>query len=85
MQTYRFQRLFKLLYGVTLLTAVPVLSSQADDTIQPGQWRTKEEVLEIINPLLPPEMIEKRKSTSMTVEFFVRSSSLESLFGCRER
>jgi hypothetical protein len=66
---------------VSTLALVPVGNSLADDTIQQGQWRTKEEVLEMVNPLLAPEMVEKRKSTPMIVEFCVRSNSLESLLG----
>ncbi len=66
-----------------LLTATPfpMQHSQADDTIQQGQWRTKEEVLEMVNPLLDPELVEKRKSTPIAVEFCVRSSSLQTLLG----
>ncbi len=64
---------------VSTLAIFPLSSSQADDTIQPGQWRTKEEVLEMINPLLDPKMIEKRKSKPMTVEFCVSSNSLQAL------
>lgn len=67
--------------ALVALTLSPTLESQADDTIQPGQWRTKEEVLEMVNPLLDPEMVQKRKATPMTVEFCVRSNSLETLLG----
>ncbi|MBL8038640.1 MAG: hypothetical protein JNN16_14170 [Nitrospira sp.] len=66
---------------VSTLAFFPVSNSLAEEAIQQGQWRTTEEVLEMVNPLLAPEMIEKRKSTPMTVEFCVRSNSLETLLG----
>ncbi|MBS0150024.1 MAG: hypothetical protein JSR31_03725 [Nitrospira sp.] len=74
-------RMFAIVSIVSTLAFLPVGRSLADDTIQQGQWRTKEEVLEVINPLPAPEMVEKRNSTPMIVEFCARSNSLESLLG----
>lgn len=79
MQIYQRSCVLTIASLVSTLSIFPVSSSQADDTIQQGQWRTREEVLEMVNPLLSPEIIEKRKSTPMTIEFCVRSNSLQAL------
>lgn len=81
MQMYPRYRALTIVAIVSTLASLPASNSLADDTIQQGQWRTREEVLEMVNPLLAPEMVEKRKSTPMTVEFCVRSNSLETLLG----
>lgn len=81
MQISCSQRLCVIVVFFASFAAVSAPISYAEDTIQQGQWRTKEEVLEMVNPLLDPEIVEKRKSTPMTVEFCVRSGSLQTLLG----
>ena len=60
--------------------ALPTLS-QADDEIQPGQWRTTETVLEMVNPALSAEAIAKRKAKPTSVEYCVHSSSALQMLG----
>ena len=59
------------------LTARPAIAAGAK--IQPGQWRTTETVIEMTNPLLPPEVVARRKAKPAVVDYCVRSDSLEEL------
>ena len=79
MQIDRLSRTLALAFLASTLATLPSRSSATDDAIQPGQWRTKEEVVEMVNPMLPPETIARRKSTPTTVEYCVRSSSIQEL------
>lgn len=79
MQIDRLPRNLTLAVLACMFTVLPARSNGADDAIQPGQWRTREEVLEMVNPMLSPELIAKRKSSPTTVEYCVRSSSVQEL------
>lgn len=79
MQIDRFSRTLAPALLACALSTLPAHGSAADDAIQPGQWRTTEEVVEMVNPMLPPATIARRKSTPMTVEYCVRSSSVQDL------
>jgi hypothetical protein len=79
MQTARLSRPIAVAF-LACAMALPTLS-EADDEIQPGQWRTTEVVVEMVNPMLAPELIAKRKAGPIVVEYCVRSSSVLTLLG----
>ena len=66
------------------LCSLPRPALAAGAKIQPGQWRTTETVLEMTNPLLPPEVVARRKAKPAVVDFCVRSDSLEELLVGRD-
>ena len=51
----------------------------AGATIQTGQWRTTNMVLELTNPRMSPAFIAKRKLTPVVAEFCVRNDDLSAL------
>ena len=81
MQTARLTRPILLAFLACTL-AVPAL---ADDEIQPGQWRTTETVVEMVNPALSAEAIAKRKAAPRSVEYCVRSSSIQELLAVSDK
>ncbi|MFO1217229.1 MAG: DUF3617 family protein [Burkholderiaceae bacterium] len=61
--------------GIAMALAVGAAHG-ADGKIQPGQWRTTDTVLEMSNPLLPPEAVARRKAKPVVAEYCVRSDDL---------
>ena len=68
-----------LIVVVAALWQMSFSAHAAGAKIQPGQWRNTDTVVEMTNPLLPPEMVEKRKSKPLVAEYCVRSDDLVAL------
>lgn len=61
-----------------LLCALPQ-TAHAEDKLQPGQWRSVETVQEMVNPVLSPAVIARRKAKPAEVSYCVRSESIQEL------
>jgi Protein of unknown function (DUF3617) len=62
------------------LTVASTFAHAADTAkIQPGEWRTTDTVIEMVNPLLSADMIAQRKAKPAVVEYCVRSDDLRTL------
>jgi Protein of unknown function (DUF3617) len=65
---------------ITISICIPLsVAAKPDGKIQPGQWRTTDTVLEMVNPLMSPDMIAKRKAKPLVVEYCVKSDDLREL------
>ena len=54
----------------------PAVAVAADGKIQPGQWRITDTVLEMKNPAMSPEMVQRRMAKPLVVESCVRTEDL---------
>ena len=64
--------------GACLLLAAPAAMA-IDGKIQPGQWRTTDTVLEMVNPAMPPEAIARRMAKPVVVEYCVHADNLQEM------